>query len=96
MALIFKVFDSAHLLENLRLFEKGVKADFGAPPWLNKTFPVDKIMDFVSKDKKRRKSENIEFVLIDEIGSSKTRLVGIEDCRERLEGMKDELRSFTF
>jgi 3-dehydroquinate synthase len=96
MGLVFKFFGEDKYLEDLRTFEKGIGANFGAPPWLNKTFPVAKIMDFVSKDKKMRKDGMIEFVLVEEIGKFKTQLLSLSDCSEKLEGMKDELRSFTF
>ncbi len=96
MALIFKFFDQGEFLSKLRSFEKGVGANFGNPPWLNKTFPIEEIMDFVSKDKKKRSEGSLEFVLIDEVGKSSTRCLSLEDCRKKLEGMRDELRSFTF
>lgn len=96
MALIFKLSQQDELLKSLRLLEKGVGADFGQPPWLNKTFPVAKIMEYVSKDKKVLTSKKVETVQIKEVGSYTTKVYDLSDLEKELESKKDELRGFNF
>jgi 3-dehydroquinate synthase len=96
MALIFKLYEGEIFLESLRLFETSLGADFGAPPWLNKTFPVKKIMEYVTKDKKRKSNEELQLVLVEEIGQFKAVNFKISDIEKRLEQSKDDLRSFNF
>lgn len=96
MALIFKLYDGERFLKTLRSFETSLGADFGAPPWLNKTFPVKKIMEYVTKDKKRKSNEELQLVLVEEVGQFKTVSFKISDIKEKLEQSKDDLRSFNF
>lgn len=96
MALIFKLSDQNEYLKDLRKLEKGVGADFGQPPWLNKTFPVQKIMEYVSKDKKILTTKEVETVQIEKIGKFTTKIFTLEDIEIELEKRKDELRGFNF
>lgn len=95
-SLIFKLSNQLENLELLRTFENCLGANFGEPPWLNKTFPVDKIMDYVSKDKKVLTSKEIETVQIEKIGSFKTKVFTLGDLERMLTEKKDELRGFNF
>lgn len=96
MALIFKLAGQDDHLKTLRLLEKGVGADFGQPPWLNKTFPVEKIMEYVSKDKKVITSKEVVTVQIDQVGKFSTKVFKLKDLEQDLEKRKDELRGFNF
>lgn len=96
MALIFKLYDGEKYLENLRTFEANLNANFGAPPWLNKTFPVEKIMEYIKKDKKKKSIEEVDLVLVEEIGKFKTLKVKFSDIQNKLEQNIDELKSFNF
>lgn len=96
MSLIFKLSGQEEYLKDLRKLEKGVGADFGNPPWLNKTFPIQKIMEFVSKDKKVITSKEVETVQINKIGKFSTKIYPLEEMEAELEKRKDELRAFNF
>ena len=39
-------------------------------PWLNRTFPIDKIVTLVKKDKKRRPGSSLDLVTLSEIGQA--------------------------
>lgn len=95
-SLIFKLRGQENYLKTLREFEKGLGADFGEPPWLNKTFPVAKIMDYVSKDKKVVTTKQIETVQIKEIGKFETMSYTLSDLEKTLDSKKGELRGFNF
>ncbi len=96
MALIFKLWGNSDHLELLRDFEKGIGADFGNPPWLNKTFPVDKIIEYVEKDKKVRNNGIVDLVTIKDVGTFEKVPTSIEKVEEVLEKNKDDLRTFNF
>lgn len=96
MALIFKLYGNKEQLSYLRKFEKGVKADFGKAPWFNKTFPVEKILEYVSKDKKVQSRGIVQIVKIKEIGTFETENQSLEQMTALLEKKKDELRTFDF
>lgn len=96
MALIFKLFDGEKFLEILRDYEKSIEASFGNPPWLNKTFPVDKIMELITKDKKKVTKNSVQIVKIKEIGSFVTEDLKYEKIESLLKEKSDELRSFNF
>lgn len=95
-SLIFKLREQNEFLKTLRELEKGLGANFGEPPWLNKTFPVAKIMDYVSKDKKVVTTKKIETVQIKKLGQFETIPYTLSDLEKTLESKKDELRAFNF
>lgn len=95
-SLIFKLRGQDEFLKNLRAFEKNLGAKFGEPPWLNKTFPVSKIMDYVSKDKKVVTTKQIETVQIKKIGEFETESFNLSELEKTLESKKEELRGFNF
>ncbi|MEC7277508.1 MAG: 3-dehydroquinate synthase family protein [Bdellovibrionota bacterium] len=96
MALIFKLYGTEEQLKLLRTFETGVGASFGQSPWFNKTFPVDKIIEYVSKDKKVKSNGIVQTVTIKEVGKFETKERTLDEIRKELEKEKDELRIFDF
>ena len=98
MAMIFKLFqsNSDEMLKLLREFEKALGMDFGNPPWLNKTFPSDKIMDYVTKDKKKASVGELNLILAEEVGKFSTKKESITTIKKLLEEKADELRVFNF
>lgn len=96
MAIIFKVWGNEEQLKLMRQYEKGVGADFGNPPWLNKTFPVDKIIEYVGKDKKVRNKGIVDLITIEKIGTFKKEPTSVDEVEKVLEKHKDELRTFNF
>ncbi len=98
MALIFKLYQDEHstLLSSLRVFSKKLGIEFGDPPWLNKTFPVDKIMDYLEKDKKKSSLNAVRIIKIREIGEFCSEEIKFSDIKNKLEDSKDELKAFNF
>jgi len=99
MALIYKFYqeeESDKYLKLLREFSNTLNIDFGDPPWLNKSFPVDKIMDYLKKDKKKASLNTIKIIKLKEIGQYEAVSIEIESIKELLESNKNELRSFNF
>lgn len=96
MCLILKLFGKEDLLKDLRRYESALEADFGQAPWLNKTFPVAKIMELTSKDKKRKEGGLLELVLIEKTGTFVTQKMTLDDIEKLLEDKKDELRTIDF
>ena len=98
MALIFKLYQGnpEEYLKSLRDFSTKLKVDYGDPPWLNKTFPVSKIMDYLGKDKKMASVGSINIIKLKEFGIFEAIEVKISEIHKTLEDRKDELRTFTF
>ena len=97
MALIFKLFQAApqSYLQLLRRLSVRLNVDFGEPPWLNKTFPIEKIMDYLNKDKKKSSVGSVKIIKLKELGEFEAQTVEISKIKELLEEKKNELRSFS-
>lgn len=96
LSLIFKLKGQDEFLEHLRILEKGLNVEFGSPPWFNKSFPVVKIMDYVSKDKKVRSTKKIDTIQIKKIGTFEIESFELSEMENILETKKEELRGFNF
>ncbi|MAF77116.1 MAG: 3-dehydroquinate synthase [Halobacteriovoraceae bacterium] len=102
MALIFKLHHTKdeknvqECLSYLRTWSKNLGVDFGDPPWLNKTFPVAKIMNYLSKDKKKASSGTVKIVKVKELGKFSTETISLESIKTNLEERANELRTFNF
>lgn len=98
MTLIFKLFqeDASEYLSALRGFAEKLKVDFGDPPWLNKTFPTEKIMDYLEKDKKKSSISSVKIIKLKGYGEFISEEVQLSVIRKKLEDRPDELKSFNF
>ena len=95
MALIFKLFGSEKNINDITVLKKALEIPGDLSPWLNKEFPVDKIMMYLSKDKKISALSSIDLVLIKDIGNAEVKTITFEEVQAIMEEKKDELRKFT-
>lgn len=98
MGLVFKLFeeDSFKYTQTLRSLSERLNAKFQDPPWLNKTFPIDKIMDFLEKDKKKTSVSTVKIIKLKDFGEFESQEMTFESIRKKLEDNKDELRTFSY
>ncbi|MCP4912767.1 MAG: 3-dehydroquinate synthase [Oligoflexia bacterium] len=94
MALIFKVFGFEKELGKLNEVRESLDCDFGEEPWLNRTFPVKKLMGHVSKDKKTTSNTKIDLVLPNNKDQIEIKSYSLEEIESKLESQKNELRKF--
>jgi 3-dehydroquinate synthase len=95
MALLFKVFGTEKNLNDIAALKKALDMPGQNPPWLNKEFPIDKIMMYLSKDKKISALSSIDLVLIKDIGNAEIETKSFVEIEAALEANRDELRKFT-
>jgi 3-dehydroquinate synthetase len=96
MALVFKVFGNEKNLYDIKALKNALGMPAVTPPWYNKEFPTDKIMTYLSKDKKISAMSSIDLILIEDIGNPKIENKTFEEIQAILETNKDELRKFSF
>lgn len=95
MALIFKLYCNGNYLKELSLVREKLELDANDSPWHNREFPIMKIMNLISKDKKMVTSTSLELVLIEDIGMPTIKITSLDEIEELLEEKKDELRQFS-
>ena len=95
MALVFKLFGSEKNLNDIKTLKNALGIAGTNPPWFNKEFPIDKIMTFLSKDKKISALSSIDLVFVRDIGDAYVETKTFEEIHGILEASKDELRKFT-
>ena len=96
MILVFKVFGNEKNLNDIIALKTGLNLKTHTSPWFNKEFPIDKIMTYLSKDKKVSTTHSIDLILIDDIGNPRIETKTFEEILSALEANKDELRKFSF
>ncbi len=98
MAVIFKLFqeNSQQYLMLLRRMSSRLGVEYGEPPWLNKTFPVEKIMEYLNKDKKKSSLNSVKIIKLKQLGEFEVQNVEVSKIKKMLEDKKNELKSFTF
>lgn len=95
IALIFKLFGSEKNINDITALKKALDMPGDYAPWFNKEFPIEKIMLYLSKDKKISALSSIDLVFIKDIGNAEIETKTFEDIQRALEDKKDELRKFT-
>jgi 3-dehydroquinate synthetase len=95
MALVFKLFGTEKNLNDIKTLKNSLGIASTNPPWFNKEFPIDKIMTYLSKDKKISALSSIDLVLVKDIGNAEIENKTFEEIQNILEASKDELRKFT-
>lgn len=95
MVLVFKIFGSEKNINDIIALKNALNIPGKNPPWFNKEFPIDKIMLYLSKDKKISALSSIDLVLVQDIGNAQVERKTFEDIQAVLESSKDELRKFT-
>lgn len=95
IALLFKLYGSEKNLNDIAALKKALDIPGATTPWFNKEFPIEKIMMYLSKDKKISALSSIDLVIIKDIGNAEVETKSFEDIQMSLEANKDELRKFT-
>lgn len=95
IALLFKLFGNEKNLNDIAALKKALEISADHSPWFNKEFPIDKIMMYLSKDKKISALSSIDLVLIKDIGNVEIESKSFDDIQATMEASKDELRKFT-
>lgn len=95
MVLIFKLFGSTKNIDDMRALKEALNMTNKNPPWQNKEFPSEKIMTYLSKDKKISALNALDLVLIKDIGNATVETKTFDEIQQALEQNKDELRKFS-
>lgn len=95
IAVIFKLYGSEKNLNDLKAINTALNVTSKSPPWLNKEFPIEKIMTYLSKDKKISALSSIDLVFVKDIGDAYVETKTFEEIQASLEANKDELKKFS-
>ncbi len=95
MVLVFKVFGTEKNINDIIALKNALDIPGKNPPWFNKEFPIDKIMLYLSKDKKISALNSIDLVIVNDIGNAVVEKKSFDEIQLALENNKDELRKFT-
>lgn len=95
MVLIFKVFGSEKNINDITALKNALNIPGKNPPWFNKEFPIEKIMTYLSKDKKISALSSMDLIFVQDIGNAVIERKTFEEIQLALENNKDELRKFT-
>ncbi len=94
-ALLFKLFGTEKNLNDIAALKKALEIPGDHSPWFNKEFPIDKIMMYLSKDKKISALSSLDMVIIKDIGNAEIETKSFDEIQATLEANKDELKKFT-
>ena len=95
MVLVFKTFGTDKNINDIIALKNALNIPGKTPPWFNKEFPIEKIMTYLSKDKKISALSSIDLVLVQDIGNAQVETKTFEEIQTVLETNKDELKKFT-
>lgn len=95
ISLLFKLFGTEKNLNDIAVLKKALEIPGDHSPWFNKEFPIEKIMLYLSKDKKISALSSIDLVIIKDIGNAEIETKTFDEIQAVLEANKDELRKFT-
>ena len=95
MALVLKIFNGESSLKNLKQVQYKLELPQEPSPWLNRTFPIDKIVSLLKKDKKRRPASSIEMITLPELGKPKICQYRLDELETILQQKSDLLKKFT-
>lgn len=94
IALIFKLYGNEKQMERLREYCSLLGLNLATPPWYNKTFHSNEIMDYLTRDKKTSNIDTIELVLMTEQDEIIVEPVPFSTIRKDLEKHSGELKTF--
>ncbi len=86
---------SEKILNELRVMLQALEFQLGPSPWLNKEFPIDKLMTYLSKDKKSISKLTIDIIVINEVSSVSIERKSFEEISQQLNSLRDELKKWT-
>jgi 3-dehydroquinate synthase len=95
MVLVFKTFGTEKNINDIIALKNALNIPGKNPPWFNKEFPIEKIMTYLSKDKKISALSSIDLVIVQDIGNAQIERKTFEEIQTVLENNKDELKKFT-
>jgi 3-dehydroquinate synthase len=95
MVLVFKIFGTEKNINDIIALKNALNIPGKNPPWFNKEFPIEKIMTYLSKDKKISALSSIDLVMVHDIGNAQIERKTFEEIQAVLESNKDELKKFT-
>jgi 3-dehydroquinate synthetase len=95
MVLVFKIFGTDKNINDIIALKTALNIPGKNPPWFNKEFPIDKIMTYLSKDKKISALSSIDLIIVEDIGNAKIERKTFDEILVQLESKKDELKKFT-
>jgi 3-dehydroquinate synthetase len=95
IGVIQKVFADGALLDEVRSLRRRLGWGDEKSPWINRDFPIDKVMELVRKDKKSVSTDSLDIVIAREIGSMETKTLSFSEMDAGLRRNLDELKQFT-
>ncbi len=95
MVLVFKIFGTEKNINDIIALKAALNIPGKTPPWFNKEFPIDKIMTYLSKDKKISALSSIDLIIVEDVGNAKIERKTFDEILVQLESKKDELKKFT-
>ncbi|RPJ78758.1 MAG: hypothetical protein EHM20_03135 [Alphaproteobacteria bacterium] len=95
MVLVFKLFGTEKNINDVISLKNALDMPGKNPPWFNKEFPIEKIMTYLSKDKKISALSSIDLVFVKDIGNAYVERKTFEEIQVILENNKDDLKKFT-
>lgn len=93
--LIFKIFGNEKNINDFKAINTNLNVVSKSPPWMYKEFPIEKIMNYLSKDKKISALSSIDLVFIKDIGDAIVETKTFDEIQAALEANKDELKKFS-
>ena len=85
MGLLFKLFGTEKNLNDIAALKKALDIPGDKSPWFNKEFPIDKIMMYLSKDKKISALSSLDMVIIKDIGNAEIETKSFDEIQAALE-----------
>ena len=93
--IIDEIFQGGNLKDDIKKIFSSLDWNLEHSPWLNKTFPVGQIMEYLYKDKKLISNADIDMVLAKQIGNPEIVTMSMNDVENKLGEVADELRKLT-
>lgn len=95
MAIFFKIFEKEEFIKKLQELKMCLDWEEANPPWKHKTFPLDDIINYISKDKKITSLDSIDIILADDPGVPIIKNIKLEELYEKLGNFQHELKVFS-
>lgn len=96
MAVIDTIYNNGQLIPKM----KELRAKLGMPseksPWINREFPVDKVLEFIKKDKKVVSNVEIDIVNISQVGNVKIEKINLDKVSQDALKVTNELKLLSF
>lgn len=96
MAVLFKIYLDGKFIDEIEKIIDVLDWKDHYPPWYNKSFPVKDIMQYVLKDKKGASLQEIEIVLLEDLGKPLIHKTTYEELENKLVDNEQNLKSFYF